>query len=229
MNLYAFDYIVFDPKNLAEAQEHFQMLSSQLEVLQDQKEKLQTQIGQLDDQYLATVGENDFLGLFEQKNKDGSDFFNWISTLDDLQQNIQQGVYDPDNELSIRMQEYNEVYGLPQSPEVFVPHDPQSYNAQWQSEQALTVREGLSVSDMAFDKADGVNTHIKKLRDQSYEIYSQKEALDYSNNIQLYLVTLMNEIMRLQAHQLRLMAVAENQTAQVNDFNRRFFNTDFLK
>jgi hypothetical protein len=228
-NSFAFDYIVFDPKNLAEAQEQYQMLKSQLDEMVQQKNKLETQIGQLDDQYLAITGENDFYKIFEQKNKNGSDFFEWISTLDDLQKSIQDESADPTNELSVKLQEYNEIYGNPNTPEIYVPHKPDSYSAQWQAEQAVAVREGLGVSDMAFDKANGINNYIKKLREESYEIATQKQAQDYGNNIQLYMVTIMNEIMRLQAQQLRLMSVSENETAQINDFNAKFFNTDFLR
>lgn len=225
---YAMDYIVFDPKNLAEAQEHYKMLDSQLDELIEQKNKLETQIGQLDEQYAAITGSNNFANIFEQKNTDGSDYFDWIATLDELQQSIQDGSA-PSSELTLKLKEYNEQYGAPHTADTYVPHNPESYSAKWQAEQAMAVREGLGVSEVAFDKADGINSYIKKLRDESYEISTQKQALDYGNNIQLYMVTLMNEIMRLQAQQLRLMAVTENETAQINDFNSKFFNTDFIK
>lgn len=224
----AIDYIVFDPKNLAEAEEHYRVLQSQLDQLVEQKNSLATQIVQLDAQYLAITGKNDFYKIFEQKAQDGTDFFDWITSLDNLQQTIQTDDTYADDELTKKIQHYHNLYGTPKTPDIYVPHDPQSYSAQWQAEQSLAVQEGLSVSDIAFDKADGINQYIKNLRTQGYEISTQKEAIDYGNNIQLYMVTLMNEIMRLQAQQLRLMAVSENETAQINDFNSRFFNTDFL-
>lgn len=225
----AIDTIVFDPKNLAEAEEHYRVLKSQFDQLVEHARMLETQIEQLDAQYAAITGKNDFHQLFEQKNTDGSNFFDWISTLDSLQESIQQGVTSPTDDISLKVYEYQEIYGKPHAPEAYVPHAPKSYSAQWQAEQALAVQEGLSVSEVAFDKADDINQYIKKLRDEAYEVSTQKEAIDYGNNIQLYMVTLMNEIMRLQAQQLRLLAVSENETTQVNDFNHNFFNTDFIK
>ena len=137
---------------------------------------------------------------------------------------------NPNELLFKQIQYYNNLYGLSGDAEMYVPHDPKSYSALFQVHQALAARQGLSISDVAFDRTHHYDKEqIEKLETQGYSLLNAKESMDYANTLQLELIKLFNDMMKLQARQLQLMSINETESSLHNDFNTRFFNTNFSK
>ena len=74
-----------------------------------------------------------------------------------------------------------------------------------------------------------MSNKLREYQDKNYTLNTQKEAIDFGNNLQIELLHSVNELLRMQALQYNLLSETENIAAQHNEFNRKFFNTDFYE
>ena len=214
---------VIDNSNLVEMANHLTELKKHYDLLNDQYLQLQKQ-------YAAITGINDYSAIFELLDKNGNNFWSWSPDTENLDQMTTANQGNPNELLFKQIQHYNEIYGMSGDAELYVPHDPKSYSAQFQVQQALAARQGLSISDVAFDRTHHYDKEqLEKLEIQGYSLQNAKESMDYANTLQLELIKLFNDMMKLQARQLQLMSINETESSLHNDFNAKFFNTDFNK
>jgi conjugal transfer/entry exclusion protein len=180
---------------------------------------------QLKEMKKLNIVSGTFDNLFEK-----DEFWQLMTDIENLQAIINgKEVGAVDEALKQSAGHYREMYGELRNPDYYNPENSDSYSAFSQSDHSNAVMEGLTTSKAMIERSAELNTLIGGYADENYSLETQKQAIDFGNNLQIELLRVMNEMLRLQAQQVRLMAAAENETAQNNDFNSKFFNTDFYQ
>ena len=197
----------------------------QLTTLKAQIEALDLQLTELENQYLAITGSNSFNGSF-----DNDDFWQLIEDMDSLREMIRtNGANTDDKTLKESINFYDEIYGSVSEAEDFFPEKPHAYSANSLEGHSAATREGLIMSKTIVERVNEMSNKLREYQDKNYTLNTQKEAIDFGNNLQIELLHSMNELIRMQALQYSLLSESENIETQNNEFNRKFFNTDFYK
>lgn len=202
-------------------------LLDQLVELDEHYKMFEKQYKTLDDQYKAITGANDNSELFEELLDIGEhyDFWDWTPDISDIE-DMTKGGYQAGS-LSDRIEYYNKKYGEPHSKEDFVSHSPDHNTAVVQADQAIYSRAGMGMGHEAFDRSNEFHDAYEKQRAEAGTHLTQKQAVDYSNQLLLQMTAILNEILKIESMQLQLLALMTKTEDTSNEFNSQFFTTSY--
>lgn len=198
-------------------------LQGKIDFIEDQYYELQDQTTELKKHSDALTNAEDFQDYFNVI--DGvSDFWDWTPSVAELEDMNSAGLQA--GKLKDRLKYYEERYGealtAEQFNEDYDTNDPDS-TAALQAEQAASSRFSLAMSQEAFDRTEDFQDAYDKQFNKLKSVDSVKKATDMSNQLQLQLTQMMNEMLKLQAKQVEMQALLLKEFDTENEFNDRFF------
>lgn len=146
-------------------------------------------------------------------------FRNWTPTAEDLANMVQQGLQT--GSLSDRLTYYNQHFPIPTAAQL-TPADPKSVQANYGVFSAVSANAALTVSDKGFDQVKTVMDQLNYLYRQIDQQQSVKQSIDLNSVILLKIVALQAELIRLQAQQLKMQAVGQQEGNGYRLFGTRF-------
>jgi hypothetical protein len=202
-------------------------LLDQLLELDEHYKMFEKQYKTLNDQYGAITGANDNSEFFEEILDIGEhyDFWDWTPDISDIEDMVEGGYQA--GSLSDRIEYYNKKYGEPHSQEDFVSHSPDHNTAVVQADQAIYSRAGMGMGHEAFDRSNEFHEAYEKQRSVAGTHLTQKQAVDYSNQLLLQMTAILNEILKIESMQLQLLALMTKTEDTTNEFNSRFFQSNY--
>jgi hypothetical protein len=198
----------------------FQQLTdvkTQLETLYDQYEELQAQTEALTEaedyhDYFAIIG-------------DAQDFWGWTPSVDELEEMNSAGLQP--GKLQDRLKYYESRYGKSKKAtdfnENYDPQDPTTHMAAVQADQSASSRFALAVGHESFNRAEDFQEGYEKQLNKLKSVDTMKKSADMSNQLQLQLAQLMNEMLKLQSQQVQMQALLLKEFDTENEFNDTFF------
>ena len=218
-----------DPTDLTEIisllSDQLELLSEQFEELKDQNLELDAHTITLNDQYLSMGhGKTSVDDLFNISTND--DFWDWTPTIEEIEDMRSSGLQE--GKLKDRLAYYEGRYGEAKDPEDFnedySENQPHTQIAALQSDQSANARFGLALGEASFNRTEEFQNGYQKQFDKLENIETQKQSADFNNQLQLQLTQMVNELIKLQAAQVKMQSLILKEYDHENEFNDRFFN-----
>lgn len=154
----------------------------------------------------STTGSTGIGAEFNTATEQG--FRNWTPTAEDLSNMVQEGLQT--GSLADQITYYNQKFHIPKAAQL-TPHNPNSIVGNYGVFSAVTTNAALSIADKSFDNAKQISDQINYLYSQIDLQPTLKQQLDLNSAILLKIAALQTDLIRLQAQQLKVEAVAQQQ------------------
>lgn len=135
-------------------------------------------------------------------------FRDWTPSSADLVKMVQQGLQT--GSLTDQIKYYNEKFPVPTS-ENLDPNNPNSATANYGVFSAISTNAALGIADKSFDNAPDIIKQINFLYQQIDEEQTLKQGMDLNSVILLKIATLQTDLVRLQAQQLKMLGVSQEE------------------
>jgi hypothetical protein len=136
------------------------------------------------------------------------EFRDWTPTSEDLQNMVAQGLQA--GSLADQIKYYNQKFHIPTAAQLS-PTNPNSPQASYGVFSAVSTNAALSVADKGFDNVTQIQQQINNLYQQLDRQQTLKQSQDFNSVILLKIAALQTDLIRLQAQQLKIQAVAQQE------------------
>lgn len=135
-------------------------------------------------------------------------FRNWTPSSEDLANMVAQGLQT--GNLADQIKYYNQKFKIPTTAEL-MPHNPGSPAADYGVFSAVSTNTALSVADKGFDNVQQIQDQINFLYQELDRQQTLKQSQDFNSVILLKIAALQTDLIRLQAQQLKIQAVSQQE------------------
>lgn len=136
-------------------------------------------------------------------------FRNWAPSAEDLANMVAQGLQT--GSLADQIKYYNQKFPIPKVTDL-TPNDDNSIAGNYGVFSAVNTNAALSVADKSFDNAQQIVNQINFLYTLIDRQQTLKQSVDLNSSILGKIATLQNELLRVQAEQLKMQAVSQQQS-----------------
>jgi type IV secretion system VirB5/TraC/TraE/TrbJ family protein len=155
----------------------------------------------------SSLTGNNSIGLLNNSASEQA-FRNWTPTASDLANMVAQGLQT--GNLADQIKYYNQKFKIPTAAEL-MPNNPASPAADYGVFSAVSTNTALSVADKGFDNVQQVQDQINFLYQELDRQQTLKQSQDFNSVILLKIAALQTDLIRLQAQQLKIQAVSQQE------------------
>jgi hypothetical protein len=148
-------------------------------------------------------------------------FRNWTPSSADLASMVQQGLQT--GSMADQINYYNQKFKIPAAAEL-TPGNPHNVTADYGVFSAVATNAALGVADKSFDNVAYIVQQINFLYRQLDQQQNLKQSADFNTVILLKIAALQTDLIRLEAQQLKMLGVAQQQSN-----SKRTFAAQFIK
>jgi hypothetical protein len=135
-------------------------------------------------------------------------FRNWAPSAEDLANMVAEGLQT--GSLADQIKYYNQKFPIPKITDL-TPNNENSIAGNYGVFSAVNTNAALSVADKSFDNAQQIVNQINFLYTLIDRQQTLKQSMDLNTAILGKIATLQNELLRVQAQQLKMQAVSQQQ------------------
>lgn len=177
---------------------------------------VQAQTNILQESLTGISGMGSAFNTQQEKN-----FRNWTPTAQDLANMVAEGLQT--GSLADQIKYYNQKFPIPTMQQL-TPNDKNSIAGNYGVFSAVNTNAAFSVADKSFDNAAQIVNQINYLYTLIDRQQTLKQSMDLNNAILAKIASLQNELLRVQAQQLKMQAVDQQQSNSA-----RLLMTHFIK
>lgn len=140
--------------------------------------------------------------------KTEQDFRDWTPNSADLANMVREGLQT--GSLADQIKYYDEKFRIPK-PEQLDAKNPNSLQADYGVFSAVSTNTAFSVADKGFDNVDHILKQLNLLYKQVDQQQTLKQSVDLNSILLLRIAALQTDLIRLQAQQLKMQAVSQQE------------------
>jgi type IV secretion system protein VirB5 len=162
----------------------------------------QTQV--LEESLTGITGVGAMFNTAQEQN-----FRNWTPSAEDLVNMVAEGLQT--GSMADQIKYYNQKFPIPKVTDL-TPNDDSSIAGKYGVYSAVNTNAAFSVADKSFDQAQQIVNQINFLYTLIDRQQTLKQSMDLNTAVLAKIATLQNDLLRVQAQQLKMQAVSQQQS-----------------